>query len=76
MLDAHQIHGQIGPEIGGEARTQVPHEIVMQKVDRAKLRFRDAIQTPEVEAHALVDDLLSALALFQILKNSVDFLLR
>ena len=75
MFDADQIHCQVGPEIGGQAGTEIPHEIVVEKVDRAKLRFRDAIQTPEVEAHALVGDLLSALALLQILKNSVDFLL-
>ena len=72
LLHAHQVDRQIGAQVGGEAGNQVAHERVVQQVDGANLGFRDAVRPAEVELYRGG----LALAVLQVLKYGVDFLLR
>src|SRR5262249_30880666 len=67
-----QVDRKVRTQIRGEARDQVAHEGVVQQMDRANLRFRDAVGPAEVE----FDCGRFALAVLDVLKYSVDFLLR
>src|SRR5216684_3420152 len=63
LLHADQIDGQVRAQVGRQAGSEVAHEIVMQQMDGAQLRFGDPVQAPEIEADALAGGGVVALAI-------------